>query len=304
MREYMDSRNMELISVCICTFKRPELLSRLLTCLSAQKRTSWFAFDTVVVDNDKKRSAEETVRKFQNEDGMGIRYVCEPEQNIALARNCAIRNANGNLIAFIDDDEHPAKDWLLHLYQAMNQYKADGVLGPVLPEFQPGAPRWLKEGDFFNRRRLVTGSTIGIRDARTGNVLFRRTLFRDGELWFDPLYGRTGGEDGDFFQRQGRLGRVFIWCDEAVVYETVPLDRCKLSFHLKKSLTGQSACLDGYSCVWFLAKNLSALGLLGLLTPFMYVVKARVRAKGLMKIAYCAGYCSGFCGFNYLQERE
>lgn len=297
------------ISVCICTLNRPELLSRLLAALPEQAGAVAFQLEVVVVDNDKDRSAEATVRRFQSHSGLPTIYACEPEQNISLARNCAIRNASGNLIAFIDDDEYPDKDWLLHLYQTLNRYEADGVLGPVVAEFPPGAPEWLKQGDFFNRRRQTTGATISLKDSRTGNVLLRRALFPEKELWFDPIYGRTGGEDGDFFVRKGSMGHRFVWCDEAVAHETVPPGRWKLSFHLKKSfrigsLTGESIRGKGLHSIAMVGWNVSILGVLGLLLPVILLTKKHVSARMLMKMAYCAGYLSGFCGLDWLQTKE
>ncbi|MCK5245101.1 MAG: glycosyltransferase family 2 protein, partial [Desulfobacterales bacterium] len=222
------------ISVCICTYKRPEMLTRALDGVASQVTASAFSFEVVVVDNDSQRSAEDTVRLFQSSNELRIIYDCEPEQNIALARNRAIRNAMGNLIAFIDDDEYTVKDWLAWLYHTMKEYNADGALGPVLPFFPPGAPKWLKDGRFCERKRLSTGSLISTRDMRTGNILFHRHIFEKGDMWFDPVRGRTGGEDGEFLGRQMKKGRRFVWCDEALVFETVPEERWHASFYRKK----------------------------------------------------------------------
>src|SRR5687767_2600801 len=94
------------ITVCICTFKRPEMLGRLLQALAAQDTAGKFAYSIVVADNDAGKSGEAVARQY------AVTYCVEPEQNIALARNRAIANATGNYIAFIDDDEFPEKDWL------------------------------------------------------------------------------------------------------------------------------------------------------------------------------------------------
>lgn len=125
------------ISVCICTFKRPDMLAKALEGVISLK-ASEFSYEVVVVDNDSRRSAEDTVRRFQSTNELKIIYDCEPEQNIALARNRAIRNATGNFIAFIDDDEYPVKDWLARLYHTMKECRADGALGPVIPFFPQG----------------------------------------------------------------------------------------------------------------------------------------------------------------------
>ena len=100
------------ISVCICTFKRPEMLAKALEGVISQVTVSEFSYEVVVVDNDSRRSAEDTVRRFQSTNELKIIYDCEPEQNIALARNRAIQNATGNFIAFMDDDEFPITTWL------------------------------------------------------------------------------------------------------------------------------------------------------------------------------------------------
>src|SRR4051812_43658953 len=234
---------MDRISVCICTYKRPQLLLSLLNALEHQDLDGSFTFDVVVVDNDVDRSSESAVRRFTAASQLSIAYDCEPERNISLTRNRAICNADGNLIAFIDDDECPVRDWLKRLHQTMDAASADGALGPVLPDFPPAAPSWLKRGRFFDRQRHPTGTRISAKDARTGNLLLKRSIFTEGQNWFDPAFGRTGGEDTDFFGRQFRTGGVFVWCDEAIAHEIVPPDRWTIAFHVKRLL--RAGTIDG-----------------------------------------------------------
>jgi len=54
------------ISVCVCTYKRPLLLKRLLTDLSRQHTGGLFTYSIVVADNDKERSAEAVLAEFQS----------------------------------------------------------------------------------------------------------------------------------------------------------------------------------------------------------------------------------------------
>lgn len=297
------------ISVCICTYKRPALLAQALDGVSAQASGQAFSLEVVVVDNDSRRSAEETVRLFQSRNTIKTIYDCEPEQNIALTRNRAIRNATGDLIAFIDDDEYPRRDWLLQLYRTLRVSNAQGVLGPVLPEFPPGAPVWLEKGNFFDRRRLPTGTSITNRDARTGNVLFRRDILAEEEDWFNPAFGRTGGEDSDFFQRQSDHGRVFIWCDEAVVYEIVLPERWKSSFHLKKYFrigtnnarfvrSGKMPFGSG------VAKNLLAFWGSLVLLPVAFLFQKHVWMRVAIKFAFSTGFLVALSGFSRPHYRD
>jgi len=67
------------ISVCICTFKRPALLARLLDAIERQMTDGSFAFEVVVVDNDAKRSSEAVVSALSERRRIAATYDCEPE---------------------------------------------------------------------------------------------------------------------------------------------------------------------------------------------------------------------------------
>ena len=73
-----------------------------------------------------------------------------------------MRIATGNFIAFIDDDEFAIQEWLLTLFHALREYDADGVLAPVNPHFDQGAPQWVVKGGFYDRPVLeVARELIG-----------------------------------------------------------------------------------------------------------------------------------------------
>jgi len=222
------------ICVCICTYKRPRLLERLLLDLGRQHSDGSFTFSIVIVDNDQQQSAKSVVSVFNQGAAIPVMYCVEPRQNIALARNKAIEYAEGDYVAFIDDDEFPTARWLLTLLNACHEYGVDGVLGPVKPHFDVAAPKWVVRGGFYDRPSYPTGMVIDGKKGRTGNVLLKRAIFATGEEPFRPQF-RTG-EDQDFFRRMIDKGHKFIWCDEAVAYETVPPLRWKRTFMLKRSL--------------------------------------------------------------------
>src|SRR6185369_14263095 len=104
------------ITVCICTYRRPELLRRLLRDLTHQQTDGQFTFSVVVCDNDGSLTARPVVEELSATSTIPIVYCVEPRRNIALARNSALEHAGGELIAFIDDDEFPVPDWLGRLY--------------------------------------------------------------------------------------------------------------------------------------------------------------------------------------------
>lgn len=229
------------ITVCVCTLKRELLLKRLLLELDNQETSGLFTYSIVIADNDHLGSSESVVSEFRVASSIPIKYCVEPQQNIARARNKAIENADGDFVAFIDDDEFPAKDWLLTLFKACSRYDVAGVLGPVKPYFDEKPPNWVVQGRFYERETYATGSVIDWRNGRTGNVLLKRRIFETNEQPFRPEF-RTG-EDQDFFHTMIKKGHVFIWSNEALVYEVIPPVRWKRRFMIKRALLRGSTSL-------------------------------------------------------------
>src|SRR5690349_18827718 len=91
------------VDVCVATYKRPRLLEKLLSDLRQQQLPTGVAVHVIVVDNDVEESARAVVAGFQG-SSMSLEYISEPKRNIALARNRALECAQGDLVAFIDDD--------------------------------------------------------------------------------------------------------------------------------------------------------------------------------------------------------
>jgi succinoglycan biosynthesis protein ExoM len=223
------------ICVCICTYKRLSFLRRLLTSLAAQETDGLFTYSVVVADNDGRESARSVVDEWTGAGStMAVSYCVEPRQNIALTRNKAIEHARGDFIAFIDDDEWPTPRWLLTLFTACRTYDVDGALGPVKPHYDEEPPHWVVAGKFYDRPTYPTGLVIDWRKGRTGNVLLKAGLFETGAPPFRPEF--LAGEDQDFFRRMIERGHRFIWCDEAVAYETVPSIRWNRTFMVKRAL--------------------------------------------------------------------
>ena len=256
------------ISVCICSYKRPEALTQLLYALSDQETDGSFTYSIVVTDNDGRRSAEQVVKDYAARAPVNIIYSLEPRQNIALARNKAVETAEGEFIAFIDDDEFPPKNWLLTLFEALHRYHADGVLGPVKPYFNERPPDWVVKGKFYERRSYPTGFVIDGTKGRTGNVLLKRQLFAcAGEQPFRPHF--RSGEDQDFFTRMIDLGHKFVWCDEAEAFEIVPPLRWKRKFMIRRALLrGSMAVFRRDFGTTEILKSVIAVPIYMLLLPF------------------------------------
>ena len=182
------------ISVCVCAFRRPDNLRRLLESLVNQA-SSTPAYEVIVADNDAARSSAAVAGEFANAR-IPVRYFVEPEQNISRERNFTLTKATADLIAIIDDDEIAKPDWLFELHKALLTHEADAAFGPVHSRFVEPPPQWIIDGGFFDYNPIPTGQTLPLESTRTSNVLLRRSALPGSGDVFDQKLGLTGGEDG------------------------------------------------------------------------------------------------------------
>jgi succinoglycan biosynthesis protein ExoM len=293
------------ISVCVCTYKRPRPLDHLLGRLAGLRTNGQFSYTVTVVDNDSSRSAETVVLLHEQKEIIPISYHNEPRQNISHARNMAVKNAGGDFIAFIDDDEFPEDTWLQDLYKTMLATKADGVLGPVKPHFEVDPPRWIIRSGVLERPSFATGTVLNARHTRTGNVMLKKSLFAGEMIPFDPIFGRTGGEDVEFFKRMIERGHIFVWCNEACVYETVPPERYKRTYFLRRALLrGVGEARLPSSSRMGVIKSLIACFLYTSALPILLLTSHHLFMKYLIKNCDHIGKLFALCGVDVLRERN
>lgn len=238
------------ISVCIPTYRRTELLDRLLRNLAVQQTGALFSYSLVVVDNDAPGSARETVTRLVAELGLDLTYAVEPERTIPAVRNHALRLARGNYIGIIDDDEFPPPDWLLKMYEGIRTFSVDGALGPVHPFFAQTPPAWLVKSGLCELPSWRTGTLLHWSQTRTGNVLLKKAVFDQHGLVFDPKF-KTGGSDQEFFRQAMARGCRFVSVHEAPVYEVVPPVRWTRKYWIKRAL------VNGFNARRYAASEMS-----------------------------------------------
>lgn len=231
----MNANNRDHISVCICTYHRDAMLSRLLKLLAAQETLNLFRISVVVVDNDAAGPSRDIVLDLAKELGLDLIYEVEPIRMIAAARNHALRLARGNFIAMIDDDEFPPPNWLLTLFRAIQTFDVDGVLGPVHPFFEQRPPAWLTKGIFSGARAYRTGTLLSWRQTYAGNALLKAEVCSARKDPFDESF-RIGGEDQVFFRDAMDAGFRFVAIEEAAVYEIVPPERWTKKYYLRRAI--------------------------------------------------------------------
>jgi glycosyltransferase involved in cell wall biosynthesis len=91
------------ISAVVCTRGRPDLAARAVASLREQ-----VVHEVLVVDN---APPDDAMQRVVRDRFPGVRYVIEPTRGLDFARNRALSEARGDVIAFLDDDAVATPGW-------------------------------------------------------------------------------------------------------------------------------------------------------------------------------------------------
>jgi succinoglycan biosynthesis protein ExoM len=223
-----------LISVNLCTYNRLAMLKNTLESLVLQVTGGEFAFEIIVVDDGSSDGTSHFVQEMARESVVPIRYVREDRAGVVGARNRGVRESQGEWLAFIDDDEIAAPDWLRELLFAARTAGADcswGVIKLILPEGSE------KNITGTSRKHLEETSTKGWLKNRltysgpgTCNCLVKKDVFR--EIGDFRLLFTHRGEDQDFFRRARKAGFKIVFAPQACISHIIPGERLRPEYLL------------------------------------------------------------------------
>lgn len=222
----------ELVVVCIATLNRMEGLVRLIESLNHQ--TATVDIELVIVDNGREGWTEESAQHVQAISRHPVRLLHEPDPGIPQARNMSIEAAlemGATEVAFVDDDEVVDERWLEELRDVRRRHGADVATGSVIGVLPASCPAWLAAA--FVPTSEPTGTVRS--SAATGNTLVDIACFAGG-MRFDESLRYEGGSDTELFTRLRKEGRLIVWANEATVWETVPEQRARASWVLRRRL--------------------------------------------------------------------
>jgi succinoglycan biosynthesis protein ExoM len=302
------------VSICIITFQRPEGLQALLEHLAhlTFEKVSPPLVEVIVIDNEVNPDIHQLCHRLAAQFSLSLTYDVETQRGISYARNKAVSCVDETIdfIAFIDDDEWPHPAWLDELLSVQQLYSADVVAGPVLPILQDSVPDWIVSGQFFERPRHSSGTSL--KGAATNNVLVRASLLRTMEKVFDDRWALSGGEDWHLFKRLYHAGCSMVWSNDAVVYEAVPASRTTLKWLLQRSYSHgntESLCeimlnpsFKTYGVCLFRGARRLIKGILWM--PFCLLSKKQILNRNLKYLAHSLGLIAGVMGKNYEEYKQ
>ncbi|MBS0176624.1 MAG: glycosyltransferase, partial [Nitrospira sp.] len=229
------------ITVALCTHNHANRLCRTLSTLK-QLRPPTRPWEFLVVDNGSTDTTPALLKQREwHPAGVEIRIVREEKLGLSNARNRALREAHGDYVLFMDDDETPDNNWLCAYEDAMNTYDPDALGGRIEVLFEDGArPSWLQDELLGFLGKLDHGEARWLTDPGTpifgGNFAFRRNVFeRIGN--FDARLGRMGaanigGEDTEIHRRLLASGCRVRWVPEAIIHHRIQTPKLRRAYFL------------------------------------------------------------------------
>jgi GT2 family glycosyltransferase len=226
-----------LATVAIITRDR---LAHLEKCLCSMRAVTYPRKEILVVDSSSPELIGKTKSLAQDYKG---RYVYESSLGMVTARNTALRESKGDIIAFIGDDCVVHPEWLGRLVRNYATPSVACVTGRLVPsETRKG----ISVGDFFDMdygtdRHVYTKNSVSKKILRLvslgtathplgkhapfpwgmgagDNMSFRKETFRATGMFDLNLYLDYPVEDLDMFIRILNAGFQLVYDPSAVVY--------------------------------------------------------------------------------------
>jgi O-antigen biosynthesis protein len=111
------------ISVAVCSYDGEKTLGE---CLSKIEQLDYPDYEVIVVNDGSNDATATVASRYQ------VRLVNTKNGGLSAARNVAMDAATGEIIAYIDDDAYPDRDWLKYLAFAFRNGDCAAVGGPNL----------------------------------------------------------------------------------------------------------------------------------------------------------------------------
>ncbi len=117
------------LTVAIPTYNGATRLPQVLDKLRSQTGTETINWEILIIDNNSKDNTAEIIQNYQQNslNSVPIKYYLETQQGVAFARKRAIKESQAPIIAFLDDDNLPALDWVQNAYQFAQEHPKAGA---------------------------------------------------------------------------------------------------------------------------------------------------------------------------------
>ena len=227
-------------TVALCTHDHADRLVRTLADVR-ELRAPEAPWELLIVDNACSDATPSLLAREVWPTGWQVRVVREEKLGLSNARNCALREGQGEYLIFVDDDETPDPGWLRAFEALIKDHAPDAFGGRIEVLFEGDRPAWLTDDLLgflgqLNRAETVAPLTELGTSFNGGNFGVCRTVCAAVGS-FDPMLGRkgtdnTGGEEVDFYRRLLAAGFKVWWTPDAVIFHRIQAAKLKRRYFL------------------------------------------------------------------------
>lgn len=200
-------------SIIVCTRNRSDLLGVALETLCTQSLPK-ANYEVIVVDNHSTDETANVVETFR-QSLPNLHYCFEPVLGISVARNHGWRVAQGQYVAFMDDDSQAPATWLATAQQIVETQVPGAFGGPYFACYSGAKPVWFKDSygsmQLGDQPQTLTGGYLP-----GSNIFFRRDLL-EVTGGFDPTLGVVGKQLG-YGEESALLQILRERCPSALIY--------------------------------------------------------------------------------------
>ena len=269
------------ISVIVPVYNSGAYVKRCCEALTAQEYPR-DRFEVLLVDNGSSDDSAEIISGYSR-----IQLLFEQEKSSYAARNCGLRRARGEIIAFTDSDCAPRPDWLARIVSAMQDVQVQIVLGDRQYASEKGLMGMLANYESRMAACTFTGSRPERYYAYTNNMAFRNTVF-DRVGYFDQV--QRGGDNLLLRRALTALGGcAIVRYDPDVVVRHLEIENA--SDYLKKKTT--------YGNVRAANRDRGAPEPLPVLTRLDMARKSMAGKPASDALRFCAVLAAGMIGFEW-----
>lgn len=195
-----------MISVIIPTYNRVKYLSLALDSLVSQNfNFSKDNFEVIVVDDGSDEDYSQVIQAFESK--LNLQFLRQGHGGVCKARNAGIAVANGEVLAFFDDDAVADSNWLMTIVEATTIEPL--IVGRVKPLSKPFWNYFAPHYDRGEEMKPVYGSLL------EGNCAIKREVF-DRVGLFDE--GIDYGHEGQEFLNRAQQFYILKYCPKMVIY--------------------------------------------------------------------------------------
>ncbi len=246
MKDSENSENSEnsvlVISVVICTQNRADLLADVLQTLCEQTLPT-ACYEIIVVDNDSKDHTrlvtEDYCHHYDN-----IRYCIESQRGLSHARNRGWQEANGQYVAYVDDDCKVPTQWLTVAKEIIDQIAPAIFGGPTYPFYNSQKPYWWKDNYGTFKHSQLPRSLHQSEFLIGCNFFVRRSVLKD-MCGFDITLGMYDqnlgyGEESELQRRlcATMTDEIVYYDPKLFVYHLVRPEQMSLRWNLNSRFVG------------------------------------------------------------------